>query len=576
MRLYALFFLAACSTASTVDLAPDDDNDRYSTEEDCDDTNKAVFPGASEVCDGVDNDCDGDVDEGVTETQYADADGDNYGDAGAPVATCGETTAGVVHNDADCDDTDAAVNPMGDETLVLCDGLDNDCDGAADGGFRVPDDYPLPSQAVGAAQDGDTVCVAPGTYEDNIDFGGDDVWLYGYGGAEVTTVVGVADEGPVLSFDTRESPAAKVSGLTISGGDDATGAGVYIRGADPTLEDLVIADNSCDNAEGSCYGTGLYAEDSEFVGERLVIRGNVQRSTYTYYPYNYGAGMALVRSSPTLVDVTLTENTIEFPANAYYGAGAGAGLYVNGGDPDVTRLTATGNIIQYDGTTYGYGAGIYLYSTRGWYQNVVLADNEVRSMYAYGAGAMLGDYATPTFTNLVVANNTTGGAETISAYGGGMFIGYDAAYVENADIVGNTATATTGGGGGAMYAYYYSYPTFLNVSVWGNTSSIAGTQVGGAIMADPTNPPSSLTFEYCNLSQNGTSPYQGFVSPVGASGNLEGDPAYVDTSGEYGADWDLTLGRGSALTDAGDPTFEDADGSASDIGSRGGPGGDDW
>ncbi|HAD12429.1 MAG TPA: hypothetical protein DCF33_08315, partial [Saprospirales bacterium] len=43
---------------------------------DCDDNNAAINPGAQEVCDGVDNDCDGQVDEGVKTTYYADADGD--------------------------------------------------------------------------------------------------------------------------------------------------------------------------------------------------------------------------------------------------------------------------------------------------------------------------------------------------------------------------------------------------------------------------------------------------------------------------------------------------------------------
>jgi hypothetical protein len=60
--------------------APDDlDGDGYSAEDDCDDSDEDVHPGAWELCDGVDNNCDGEIDEGATLTFYSDADGDGYG-----------------------------------------------------------------------------------------------------------------------------------------------------------------------------------------------------------------------------------------------------------------------------------------------------------------------------------------------------------------------------------------------------------------------------------------------------------------------------------------------------------------
>ena len=60
----------------------DNDGDGSCVEEDdCDDTDATVYPGAPELCDGIDNDCDGETDEGVpTFTFYRDADGDGYGD----------------------------------------------------------------------------------------------------------------------------------------------------------------------------------------------------------------------------------------------------------------------------------------------------------------------------------------------------------------------------------------------------------------------------------------------------------------------------------------------------------------
>ena len=98
---------------------------------DCDDTLATINPAADELCDGVDNDCDGTVDEDDAvdaSTWYADSDGDAYGDSTSTTAACTQPS-GYVVDDSDCDDTDAAVNPAADE---LCDGVDNDCDGTVD------------------------------------------------------------------------------------------------------------------------------------------------------------------------------------------------------------------------------------------------------------------------------------------------------------------------------------------------------------------------------------------------------------------------------------------------------------
>jgi len=97
-------------------------------DEDCDDTTAAAYPGALEVCDEIDNDCNGSVDEGVTTTYFADVDGDGYGDPSITAEACWVPT-GYADNALDCDDGDAAVNPDADE---VCDGIDNDCDGDVD------------------------------------------------------------------------------------------------------------------------------------------------------------------------------------------------------------------------------------------------------------------------------------------------------------------------------------------------------------------------------------------------------------------------------------------------------------
>ena len=102
---------------------------------DCDDNDPAIYPGATEVCNGIDDDCDGTVDEGLTNTYYADDDADGYGDPDDTIMAC-SPPAGYVANDGDCNDADATINP---DAAEVNDGIDNDCDGIIDEGFCAGD-----------------------------------------------------------------------------------------------------------------------------------------------------------------------------------------------------------------------------------------------------------------------------------------------------------------------------------------------------------------------------------------------------------------------------------------------------
>jgi hypothetical protein len=142
----AVLFAVLCVLSFTEQLlcdtgyGTDCDCDLSLREADCDDHNDAIYPGAEEICNNVDDDCDSETDEGFETTNYyLDADVDGYGTLENFLgATCWQPYDGTP-NLGDCDDADASVYYGAPET---CDGLDNDCDGFVDQIDTDHDNYP--------------------------------------------------------------------------------------------------------------------------------------------------------------------------------------------------------------------------------------------------------------------------------------------------------------------------------------------------------------------------------------------------------------------------------------------------
>ncbi|NND77447.1 MAG: PKD domain-containing protein [Flavobacteriales bacterium] len=209
---------------------------------DCNDAEVTVFPGAAEICDGLDNNCEGLIDEGLMMTFYEDADGDGFGSFLSPITAC-EAPPGYVADNTDCYDGSADTYPNAPE---ICDGNDNDCDGDIDEGLIVisyadndQDGYGNASQSVTACfvppgfvanpddcDDADDT-VYPGAPElcDGVDNNCDNIIDENCGGCiqgQVPAPTGlqnqVAANGYILSWDpVSGSVACQINGGTITG-----------------------------------------------------------------------------------------------------------------------------------------------------------------------------------------------------------------------------------------------------------------------------------------------------------------------------------------------------------------------
>ena len=488
----------------------DGDGDGYLACADCDDSDGTVYPDAPELCNGgLDDDCD------PTTSESFDTDGDGLTvcmgdcDDNDPAMHLDDNDGdGFAPCHGDCDDSSILISPA---AFELCgDLLDNNCDGAIDVAcincaIWVPTDQPTVQAAIDAVPAGDAVCVEPGVHPGLVVFGGKATHVLGVAGADLTTLDGQG-AGSVVTLDAWEGTDSVMQGFTITGGDGAGGGGIRVLNSSPLLLNLTITGNNAGE------GGGLWADSSgEIVLSDVTIQDNTSRGD--------GGGFLFVESTPAALNVTVADNVA-------LGSGGGGlidswALFSGPQPPELSNIRLTGNMAG------GPGGGLAIY------------DSDVVA------------------TNLIVAGND-------ATTGGGLFIQGGVPEITNCTVTFNDASLDGGG-----VALVETDPLLINTIISSNTS----VGPGGGILGDGDSDPS---LGWCDVWDNSPGDVEGIPDPTGGAGNLSADPGFIDLSSTDPLDWDVHLDPVSVFVDAGSPSIQDPDGSASDMGAFGGPGASGW
>lgn len=486
---------------------------------DCDDGNVNIYPGLTEVCDGVDNNCVAGIDEGfvnsdgdnfgdvcdncptITNTDQADEDTDNVGDIcdncvadantdqldgdgdtiGDVCDNCvADTNTNQLDGDGDtvgdvCDNCVADINT--DQVDRDGDGIGDVCDlGPATLNVGVGQTYSTIQSAIDASLDMDTVLVHDGEYVENIDFLGKAITVESVNGMDSTTIDGGAS-GSTVTFNSGEGPGSVLTGFTITNGSgtgsgNTYGGGIYCNNSSsPAITNCTIVDNT------ARYGGGIFCDNSS----SPTITGCDIVSNYAGYA---GGGISCHHtSSPTIIDSSIEKNS----SNS-----SGGGISCNYN----SSLTIINTSISYN--TGSHGAGIHCNVS----PSITITGCTINNNKGQVGGGIYNDDSIITITDTSISGNNA------SSDGGGIYSwGSSPLTISRCTIRNNSATYQGGG-----ICHWGSSSILLSITdsvISGNTT----TWIGGGIISRG----SLMTVTDCTITDNSV---MGYGSSGGGGGGI--------------------------------------------------------
>ena len=353
--------------------------------------------------------------------------------------------------------------------------------------IHVPADQPTIQAGIDAAVTGDLVLVAPGIYQEAINFKGKAITVRGSGGQTMTFIDAPFSHGCAVRCENDEGPGTVLDGFQIVGGSGcggsmfvpSRGGGMLNDNASPTVTNCTFRNNTAD------LGAGMANVNSS--------SPTVTNCTFTE---NTGGGMYNSgSSSPTVTNCTFTENT----------GRDGGGMYNSGSSsPTVTNCTFSGNTA---GLGLGLGGGMY--NVNGSNPNLTNCTFSGNSARVAGGGMANRISSSPTVTNCTFSGNTAGDE------GGGMYnVESSSPTVTNCTFTENTASF-----GGGMHNYFSSSPTLTNCILWSNSPD------------EVSNVSSTPTIAYSDVAGSGGSDAWNPLLGTDGGGNIDADPLFVDPLG---------------------------------------------
>jgi hypothetical protein len=413
--MLALALAIGCGDPEVADSsAPvDRDGDGFEIGEDCDDEEAAIHPGAEERCDGLDDDCDGAVDEEPVDpiALFVDGDADGYGGA-EEGAGC---TPGVLQATVggDCDDEDPGANPG---AVEICNGgIDDDCDGLSD-----DDDAPAGTAAWYADTDLDGYgggaatlsCAGPvGSTEDGSDCNDADPSIHP---GALERCDGIDNDCDPFSLETGSVFVGGVRYGSIQDGIDAAPDGGTVKVCNGTWFENLLIDHRHLTIEGS--GADVSIVDGSHASSVLVAdHGSVVTLRSLTFQHGDTAGSgggvdAVHAESLTMEDCVVAENHADGDAGGIAGPAYGP-----------TQITGT---IVRDNDAAGSGGGALLYNRREWTTDI--ADSQFLGNQAYAGGGVAFGTARHdgrvSITNSVIDGNRAEAPDGWTySYGGGIY-----------------------------------------------------------------------------------------------------------------------------------------------------------